>query len=1269
MEYTDCLWLLSSATGKPPRKVWTLKDGVWTKSAAARRPDGSEAHETWWLAQAVPVDGPDSLFRVVRAAARAESPCIAIRGEWKGGGAPDAQGRLCNAAGKLLDVPRRKWREGEKEGWTPAADGRRWIALDVDKVPLPAALRERLEIEGPTEAGLRAAAEFVRSQLPAEWRGARALVAFSSSAGMDRGGAIEPGRSWTEVSAHVWLWLSRPVHDEVLAARKEKLQGAGLDASISNPVQPLYLSAPEFKGGADPLGELRWIELPGDEIAGVPDWLPPIEVHREQVERERAEQEQARLQAAHERQRRVRRRTGRAAASGDGYGGLREAYNAAVDLSAELDRLCEPAGGGRWTWPGASSEGGIMLHQDNPGIWVCWHDSAGLRERGGDAFSLLGNLECGGDWHRASEIAREVTGWTETAPDTEPAPETPEIERKPLAAAEVAVEREVDRAIDRAGEMTLVRVDAGVGKSRAQQWRIAEEFIAEMERRDYTGEPFDAEWTGRRFVYAVRDGKQVEAAAQGVRRAVREVLEDSPDRAAILDAMRDNMVVRGVRRDEPGHPWHCDRYEEWSRLMGASPEAARNYCTTCAFQGECPFTRNVPAWKRGGAGAWLTVGTLASLDHKPPGEVDVLVIDESPEDHIAPALTVTPGQVGALVDGDVLVVTRDGTELSGKQVERDLDRWAEGDAPAPWEWRLGHTWMEAREELAREMGANAPAALVPETVIDEMKRAQPTAPKMKGRRGEDEELWTWTLAGWNPLSAAWSGAAVVVLDATAGRGSAALIAAAMGRENPHIVDCAAQWADGLEVIGCEIDTHRLNVGDRAGHPQWAGQAQWRQLHRDVDATAAADGGEALHVTHKKLGESEHHPRAAETVATWGGKTMHHKGAGIRGTNDGEHCTDIVLDAFSLPGDVLAAFSRVYQEKAGLSEMDADEAAFHRGRGDYVQALHRVRPIRNARRLWLTGKPEYLEAMRGAAGLPAFTRRVTREEIEAAAVEQEGFGAGAVPSHAAARWLGRKIQSGETLRPRTSKRESCINTHPRARKAGSPFTCPPSIDGALRLLGPPAKWTASLSRAVEEAGLTVTQVSTDRPGPGQLFIHRSGEWPAEAVEAELRAEGVVWYRADAAPRRWLVTPPAVTALRKGLARIGARALARLLARGRRGEAVEVEAELRALVRELAPGLAGKSPDTAARLFRRWVAEAAEWLDVDRATALLSLALRDADERREVVRLVTGVQPPSRLRLERALRRVHAQNAGVLKVTCYTPSPHWSELREAVHAAPG
>ena len=105
---------------------------------------------------------------------------------------------------------------------------RRWLALDLDSVPLPPGLDPR---------DLAACARAVLPLLPAPFRRAAVVAAATASHG------IKPG-----ARLRLWFWCDRLL---TCAECKRWLAGAPVDAAVFAPAQPIYCASPLVMGRPD----------------------------------------------------------------------------------------------------------------------------------------------------------------------------------------------------------------------------------------------------------------------------------------------------------------------------------------------------------------------------------------------------------------------------------------------------------------------------------------------------------------------------------------------------------------------------------------------------------------------------------------------------------------------------------------------------------------------------------------------------------------------------------------------------------------------------------------------------------------------------------------------------------------------------------------------------------------------------------------------------------------------------------------------------------
>lgn len=144
------------------------------------------------------------------------------------------------------------------EGATLREVPRRWVAVDIDGLPLPA---------GTDPRDLAACAKIARAALPFDFRDAAGIVQATAGHGIKPGARLR----W-------WAWLSRPTTGAELDAW---FTGCPVDLATFRPVQPIFTAAPLFDAGMmDPVPE-RLALVPGArEVVAVPapSLLRPVRV-------------------------------------------------------------------------------------------------------------------------------------------------------------------------------------------------------------------------------------------------------------------------------------------------------------------------------------------------------------------------------------------------------------------------------------------------------------------------------------------------------------------------------------------------------------------------------------------------------------------------------------------------------------------------------------------------------------------------------------------------------------------------------------------------------------------------------------------------------------------------------------------------------------------------------------------------------------------------------------------------------------------------------
>ena len=137
---------------------------------------------------------------------------------------------------------------------------RRWVAVDVDGVPVPA---------GTDLHDLAACARAVVPRMPHAFRDVAGIVTATASHG------IKPG-----VRLRLWYWLSRPTYGAELV---QWFEGCPIDPATFRTVQPNYTAAPIFPAGTADSLPSRLAMLPGAHaVAKVPaaSLLRPVRVVR-----------------------------------------------------------------------------------------------------------------------------------------------------------------------------------------------------------------------------------------------------------------------------------------------------------------------------------------------------------------------------------------------------------------------------------------------------------------------------------------------------------------------------------------------------------------------------------------------------------------------------------------------------------------------------------------------------------------------------------------------------------------------------------------------------------------------------------------------------------------------------------------------------------------------------------------------------------------------------------------------------------------------------
>jgi hypothetical protein len=146
--------------------------------------------------------------------------------------------------------------------WFIEGDGQPWVLIDIDKKPVPANLDP---IRDP-----KAAIDYlVENCLPPGLRDVTFVWQWSSSTGMAGQGLV---------SAHLWLWLDRPMMEAELKAWFHSNEwiathDSHIDPTLFQVVQPHFTATPVFDGVADPVSCRTGIRKGAIDVASLP--VPP----------------------------------------------------------------------------------------------------------------------------------------------------------------------------------------------------------------------------------------------------------------------------------------------------------------------------------------------------------------------------------------------------------------------------------------------------------------------------------------------------------------------------------------------------------------------------------------------------------------------------------------------------------------------------------------------------------------------------------------------------------------------------------------------------------------------------------------------------------------------------------------------------------------------------------------------------------------------------------------------------------------------------------
>ena len=214
----------------------TVLHSPYLRLAKRLRHDGQDGYDKAKTLDAytAPIGGLDDLLALLRRLILRPSCCV-IRGQLLEGVAAKGVRRLLHMDRETGELP------------TFADVSRRWLALDLDGLPMP----EGIEATDLTACGIAALAS-----LPEQFRGTACIIQASASHG------VKPG-----LRLRIWVWLSRPMWGH---EAKRWLKAYPCDPSVFGAVQPIYTAAPVLASGVlDPIPE-RLLALPGKPSVEVP---------------------------------------------------------------------------------------------------------------------------------------------------------------------------------------------------------------------------------------------------------------------------------------------------------------------------------------------------------------------------------------------------------------------------------------------------------------------------------------------------------------------------------------------------------------------------------------------------------------------------------------------------------------------------------------------------------------------------------------------------------------------------------------------------------------------------------------------------------------------------------------------------------------------------------------------------------------------------------------------------------------------------------------
>lgn len=267
---SDFSYVLSRTDGYPLNKSYARRpeDWTWVRKDVPL--------PTTFRAKRVKISSFSGLVDFVTFLTRCGNACV-IRGDLRSG--VDATEPVNRCFHRQPD--------GREPDWDFADPGHRWVCFDIDKLPF------RPPRSATSERAVEYAIAAIRDALPEAFEGASHVIRFSPSFGLNG--------DWDTVSAHVWFWMDRPVHD--LSLREWcKVNFPAADTALFSPVQIHYTANPTFEGygvgDGDPVfapsqrlvtvrGTSETVKAP-DELLGARAWRSRVAELRERTQAERS---------------------------------------------------------------------------------------------------------------------------------------------------------------------------------------------------------------------------------------------------------------------------------------------------------------------------------------------------------------------------------------------------------------------------------------------------------------------------------------------------------------------------------------------------------------------------------------------------------------------------------------------------------------------------------------------------------------------------------------------------------------------------------------------------------------------------------------------------------------------------------------------------------------------------------------------------------------------------------------------------------------------